>query len=104
MSIYEIATYTVKPASRAKCEQAIRDFVDYVKHNEPGTKLYTALQATEDTTSFLHVFVFEDEAAHDRHSNSEAVHRFSSILYPECLAPVKFTEYALIASNVDFGN
>jgi quinol monooxygenase YgiN len=102
MSVYEIATYTVKPASRAKCEQAIREFVDYVQHNEPGTKLYTALQEMENAANFLHVFVFEDEAAHDRHSNSEAVHRFSSILYPECIAPVKFTEYKLVASNVDF--
>ena len=102
MPIYMTAQFKVKPESREKCEQAVREFVDYVKRHEPRTRLYTALQETEDATNFLHFFVFENEAARDLHSNSDAVNRFTAILYPETLAPVEFREYILVASNNDF--
>jgi quinol monooxygenase YgiN len=99
MAIYMTARFKVKPDSLEKCQQAIRGFVDYVRANEPETRLYESVQETGDATSFLHYFVFEDEAARERHSNSDGVERFTSILYPELLAPVEFTEYTLVAST-----
>jgi len=99
MAIYMTARFRVKPESLEKCQQTIREFVDYVTDSEPETRLYESAQETGDATSFLHYFVFEDEAARERHSNSDGVKRFTSILYPELLAPVEFTEYALVAST-----
>jgi quinol monooxygenase YgiN len=53
----------------------------------------------EDLTSFLHFFIFEDEAAMNIHRNSDAVRRFTDVLYPETLALVEFTEYTLVIST-----
>jgi len=99
MPIHQTARFKVRPEAREKCEQAIREFVAYVKANEPGTRLYVSLQESGDPTSFLHYFFFEDEAARDRHANSEAVNRFTAVLYPETLAPVEFVEYRLLTST-----
>ncbi len=101
MPIHMTARFRVRAESRDKCEQAIAEFVEYVKKNEigKGTISYTALQEPDDPTSFLHYFVFEDEAARERHSNSDAVNKFISALYPETLAPVRFTEYSVVASS-----
>ncbi len=100
MPIHMTARYRVRAESREKCEQAIREFVDYIAKNEigKGTVLYTALQEPDDPTSFLHYFVFDDETARERHSNSDAVNKFTSVLYPETLAPVRFTEYRVVAT------
>ena len=99
MPIYQIARFQVKPQALENCKQAIRDFVDYVRTHEPGTLQYTAMQETADATSFLHVFVFADAAARDRHANSDAVKHFTGLLYPNALAPVEFTEYTIVAAK-----
>ncbi len=98
MRIYQTARFQVKAESREKCERAIREFVEYIRENEPDTLLYVSLQETADATRFLHYFIFKDEAARERHSNSPGVQRFTSILYPECLAPVEFEEHRVSAS------
>jgi hypothetical protein len=57
------------------------------------------MQEAEDTTSFMHYFIFEDAAAEEIHRTSEAVKRFTAILYPETVDGVVFTDYVLIAST-----
>ena len=99
MAIYMTARFKVRTEARMKCEQAIREFVEYVRQNEPQTQLYTSVQESGDAASFLHFFVFDDEGAREVHSNSSAVDRFTAVLYPECLTPVEFTEYALVATT-----
>ena len=99
MAIYMTARFKVRPESLEKCKKAISDFIDYVKQNEPRTRLYAAWQESKDLTSFLHFFIFEDETAREVHQNSDAVKRFTDILYPETLASVEFTEYTLVATN-----
>ena len=99
MAIYMTARFKVWPEARLRCEQAIREFVEHVKVNEPCTRLYTSVQETADAASFLHFFVFEDAAARDAHANSAAVKRFTEVLYPETLAPVEFIEYSRVAST-----
>ena len=100
MPIYMTARFRIRAESREKCEQAIRQFVDYIAKNEigKGTIHYTALQEPDDPTSFLHYFVFQDNAARERHGSSDAVNKFTTALYPETLAPVRFTEYQVIAT------
>ncbi len=99
MHVYMTARFTVKKESVEVCRAAIEEFVDYVTRNEPNTRMYFSVQEEEDETQFLHFFAFEDEAAQEHHANSEAAKKFTAVLYPECVEPVKFTSYHLVAST-----
>ena len=66
----------------------------YVRDNEPGTKLYLSLQDVEEPKRFLHVTIFEDQAAQNIHTNSKAVDRFTGTLYPETVDGVVFERFA----------
>ena len=99
MPIYMTARFKVKPESLPKCHQAIRDFVDYIQANEPDTRVYESVQESEGATSFLHYFIFENEAARRKHETSDGVKRFTGILYPELIGEVEFKEYALVATT-----
>jgi len=102
MPIYTIAEYQVRPSGVDKVKRAIEEFVPYVKANEPGTRMYLAWQQRNDPTRFVHCFIFEDEAAHEAHSKSEAVKRFEAAYGPELAGgKVAFTDYNLIATNRD---
>ena len=90
----------MKPESVEKVKRAIKEFVDYVKANEPGTHMYLAWQQTDDPTHFLHLFIFEDEAAQVRHGESDAVKRFEAVYGPELTdEAVDFTDYVMIAGK-----
>ncbi|MEW6404321.1 MAG: antibiotic biosynthesis monooxygenase family protein [Chloroflexota bacterium] len=93
MAIHQTARFQVKKEALSECEAAIRKFVEYVRANEPKTLMYISLQQNNDPTRFLHYFIFEDEAARDRHANSLGTEHFTSVLYPNLLEPVEFTEY-----------
>jgi quinol monooxygenase YgiN len=100
MPIYQTAQYQVKGKAVDEVKSAIVEFVDYVRHNEPSTWFYAAWQAKKDPSKFVHLFTFEDEAAHERHGNSEAVKRFEAVYQPELVGgPVLFTDYQLVATN-----
>jgi len=98
MSIHQTAYFVVRGDALEDCQKAIREFVDYVRANEPDTLLYTSLCERENPNHFMHYFIFKDEAARDLHANSEAVNHFTGILYPNLVAPVEFTEYNLFAN------
>lgn len=99
MPIYKTAKFQIRPEGLEKAKEAIRQFIDYIRQNEPGTHLYIAMQAAEDETHFLHTFIFEDAAAEEIHRTSEAVKQFTAILYPETVDGVVFTDYTLVAST-----
>jgi hypothetical protein len=52
--------------------------------------------------AFVHIFVWRDEEANRIHGQSDAVKKFAGILYPQCLAPVEFTEYRQVDANAAF--
>ena len=104
MPIHQTAYFVVRDDALEICEQTIREFVDYVRANEPDTLLYTSLREKEMPNHFLHYFIFRDEAARELHSNSEAVKRFTDVLYPNLVASVEFTEYKLFATTRSDGN
>jgi quinol monooxygenase YgiN len=85
MTIFLTARFAVRPGSREKCEQAVREFIAYIQANDPD--------------AFRHFFIFQDEAARDQHRASDGVKRFTDALYPELVVPVAFTEYTLVAST-----
>jgi quinol monooxygenase YgiN len=100
MPIYTIAQYRVQPSGVERVKRAIEEFVPYVQANEPGTRMYVAWQQKEDPTRFVHLFIFDDEAAHTVHSRSEAVKRFEAAYRPELVdGDVVFTDYQLVATN-----
>jgi quinol monooxygenase YgiN len=101
MPIYMTARFQVRPESVEKVRQAVRDFIDHIRANEPGTGLYVSLEDSKDPTRFLHVFWFTGEDAQQTHRTSEAVDRFTSILYPETVGGVEFTTYDLVASTTE---
>ena len=99
MAIYQSGAYRVKPAAVEKVKRAIAEFVDHVKANEPGSQMYLAWQEQSDPTRFLHLFIFADSEARQRHSGSGAVQRFQAVYTPELVEGVVFTEYEMIAGR-----
>jgi quinol monooxygenase YgiN len=100
--IHELARYEVRPESLDTCLAAIHEFVAYVRANESGALRYEVWQETEHPTRFVHIFVWRDEEANRIHGESAAVKKFAGILYPNCLAPVEFTEYRQVDANAAF--
>jgi quinol monooxygenase YgiN len=98
--IRQIARYEVRPEALERCLAAIREFVAYVRASEPGTLRYEVWQEQAEPTRFVHIFVFRDGQADRIHSESAEVKKFAGVLYPECLAPVEFTDYTHTASNI----
>jgi quinol monooxygenase YgiN len=104
MPIYTIAQYQVRSSGVEQVKQAIAEFVPYIQANEPGTRLYEAWQQKDDPTSFVHFFIFEDEAANQAHGESAAVRQFEAAYRPELSAgPVVFTDYLRVATNQESG-
>jgi quinol monooxygenase YgiN len=100
MPIYQTAHYQVKKEALPKVKQAIEEFVQYVAENEPGTKLYSSWQEHSDATKFVHLFIFDNQAAHETHGSSAAVRKFEAVYSPELVGgPVVFTDYELVATN-----
>ena len=102
MPIYTIAEYRVKKSGVEKVKRAIEEFLRYIRAREPGTRVYAAWQQKDDPTRFVHVFIFEDKAAHTAHASSEAVKRFEAAYKPELDGGhVVFTDYVNVASKPD---
>ncbi len=100
MAIYQTGAYRVKASAVEKVKRAINDFVAYVKAEEPGTQLYLAWQQKDDPTKFVHMYIFKDTAAQERHGKSEAVKKFEAVYSPELVCgEVVFTDYELIAGK-----
>ena len=101
MPIYTIAEYQVRSSGVEKVKRAIQEFVPYVEKSEPGTRMYLAWQKQDDPTKFVHFFIFEDEAAHQKHGRSDAVKRFEAAYRPELVGgDVVFTDYNLVAAKM----
>ena len=98
--IYQTAHYQVNESAVARVVDAVEEFVDYVRANEPGTLFYAAWQSVDDPSRFVHLFTFADESAHEAHGESAAVRKFESVYQPELAdGPVRFTDYRLVAAN-----
>ncbi len=99
MTIFMTARFQIKPEAREQVAVAIADFIDYIRANEPRTLNYMSLQDKSDPTRFVHFFAFADTEAREKHSHSAGTQAFTAILYPECVAPVEFTEYVVVATT-----
>ena len=100
MPIYQTAHYCVSAEGVEPVKRAIAAFVRYVSEAEPGTRLYTSWQQVDDPGRFVHLFIFEDEAAQQAHGESAAVREFEAVYRPYLSeGPVRFTDYLEVATN-----
>ena len=101
MPIYETGAYQVQSSAIDKVKLAIRELVEYLKTDEPGTEMYLAWQQKDEPSRFLHLFRFRDAAASELHGQSQAVKKFESTYRPELVGgDVVFTEYEMVAGKL----
>lgn len=62
---------------------AIREYVQYLKDEEPGMQLSLWLRDQEDPLRYFHVAVYQDHVALERARRSAGTARFVDRLYPE---------------------
>ena len=98
MAIYMTAQYQVHPSKIEKVKESISSLVAHVKNHEPLTTIYIAQQEILDSSKFMHILRFEDEAALRIHQNSPASAQFVRTAYPQTIRPIEFREYNLIAT------
>src|SRR5690242_19679742 len=102
MPLFQTGAYQVKASGVTKVKKAIAEFVKYVQEHEAGSEMYLAWQQKDDPTRFIHLFIFKDEAAQQRHGASDAVRRFEAAYTPELVGGgVVFTDYNMIAGKRD---
>jgi quinol monooxygenase YgiN len=76
------AIIRVKKGEEAVMRQALLDVASHVRANEPTTIGYYTSQDTSDPCVFTTYERFTDQAAMDRHNNSETVAHFFGIAKP----------------------
>ncbi|MDE1814070.1 MAG: antibiotic biosynthesis monooxygenase [Thaumarchaeota archaeon] len=77
-----LVQYKIKKKKLTKATNAILEYVEQVKKNEPGTMKYTVFQDENDCTLFIHVMSFADKAAKKTHEKSEHLKKLKKILVP----------------------
>ncbi|KWV55569.1 antibiotic biosynthesis monooxygenase [Bradyrhizobium macuxiense] len=76
------AIIRVKRGHEAAMRQALVEVADHVRANEPSTAGYYVSQDVSDPCVFATYERYLDQAAMDRHNDSQAVARFFDIAKP----------------------
>jgi quinol monooxygenase YgiN len=74
--------YKIKKKKLAKAKDAILEYVEAVKKNEPGTTEYKVYQYDDDNAVFIHIMSFVDKSAKKTHEKSEHLKKLKKILVP----------------------
>lgn len=74
--------YKVKKKKLAKAKDALSEYIDAVKTNEPGTVEYKVFQDGDDNTSFVHIMSFTDKTAKKTHEKTEHLKKLKKVLVP----------------------
>lgn len=80
--IRKVARYQVREDKVSEIKEAIKELVEAVAENEPGT-FYDTYYA-EDNTSFVHFMSFVDREAEEKHRNAPYTKKFYELLRPAC--------------------
>lgn len=99
MKKHMLAIYRIKEDKVDEVKEAVSDFVDAVKRNEPATLFYEAYHGQGDV-SFFHIMTFEDDEAEEAHRTTPHMAVFVQKLYPHCEEEPGFVELELVRSNV----
>ncbi|MBR0895437.1 antibiotic biosynthesis monooxygenase [Bradyrhizobium tropiciagri] len=93
------AVIRAKKGHEAAMRQALLDVVEHVRANEPSTAGYYVSQDAADPCVFATYERYLDQAAMDRHNNSQAVARFFDIAKPIIDGDVVLVSATEIASK-----
>ena len=74
--------YKVKKKKLTKAKDALSEYVDAVKKNEPGTVEYKVFQDNDDSSIFVHLMSFVDKNAKRTHEKTEHLKKLKKILVP----------------------
>ena len=101
MPILQAVHYEVGESAFEKVKTAVVEFVEYVRANDSGSRVYTAWQEKDNPARFVHPFEFADREVQATHGSSAAVRKFEAVYEPELVGgPVVFADHVLVASNV----
>ncbi|HEV2192438.1 MAG TPA: antibiotic biosynthesis monooxygenase [Nitrosopumilaceae archaeon] len=98
-SVNKIVRYRVKKKKLRLVRQALLEFIDSVRENEPNTLVYEVFQEKDNPASFIHVMSFKDKNAEKTHTNSKYLKKWVDILYPNCKQEPEFTNLRSVKSN-----
>jgi choline dehydrogenase len=76
------ARYRVPAAAAAAVRAAAREYLDWVRMHEPGTRRYLVVESAASAGEFTHLAEFADEAAFEASQRSAAYQRFVGELRP----------------------
>ena len=82
MAIYQTMEYAVAPEAVASVTRAIDQYIHDVRASKPSTRIYAACQQLNDPTRFVHLLIFDDDAARSAHGRSTAAARFERACRP----------------------
>ena len=99
MMKHMMVRYKLKNDKIEEAKEAVVEFVDAVKVNEPGTFIYQVFQDNADPLIFLHFMIFEDEYAQTIHRKSSYVKKFVDLIYPLCAEEPVFTGLNMIRES-----
>ena len=94
---FKMARYTVRPDKLEEVKEAIAEFVDQIKENEPATFYETYQEGS--APSFVHLMCFDSEESEDAHRNAAHTNTFTDRLYSSCENPPVFTDLSLLGSS-----
>ncbi|SMH70272.1 putative quinol monooxygenase [Candidatus Nitrosotalea okcheonensis] len=103
-SITILVQYKIKKKKLTKATNAILEYVEQVKKNEPGTTEYTVFQDESDRTMFIHVMSFVDKAAKKTHEKSEYLKKLKKILVPISKGKAVYTSMVAVQSPISEEN
>jgi quinol monooxygenase YgiN len=91
-----IVRYKVKKKKLAKAKDAISEYVEEVKKNEPGTIEYKVFQDDDDISSFVHIMSFTDKNAKKIHEKTEHLKKLKKILVPMSKGKAEYTTLTVV--------
>src|SRR5262245_56832171 len=97
MPLHKTAHYNVKPESVEKIKKILREYVAFVRQNEPDTLYYIVMQDKVDLTSFTHFGIYRDAAAQQKHNDGAKY--YADQLWAETPEPATFVDYELVVAK-----
>ncbi|MFK7900260.1 MAG: putative quinol monooxygenase [Cyclobacteriaceae bacterium] len=79
-----LVQFEVKKQAIDQALVLVRDFVNHVRSNEPETLFYHCIQSEDNPCEFVLMMAFANEAAEERHQESEKSEDFGEKLLLLC--------------------
>ena len=83
--------YKVKKKKLGKAKDALSEYIEEVKKNEPGTIEYKVFQDDDDSSSFVHIMSFTDKNAKKLHEKTEYLKKLKKLLVPMSKGKAEYT-------------